>query len=562
MRSRLYSKVITSVSVIAFTGLVTLAFYVNYTHEQELTEQNRLAMIKVLDSASMALVSLMKSGYADMGEVLHESLEEMNQTIRLQVTRLDGTQAFVNNRTINKVNEKLGYDRFALHLTESDIQTIELSETQLKDILDRGELFESVSESTGGNQPRVQTLIKAIPSERLCQRCHDEDHQYLGFIQLQASLKHIDETLAESRRNLILIMVATLSIIIVIIHLYIRRIILPPVLHLSQVISKITGQNLHKTIDLVSHVEFSRIASIFNLMVERLADAYDDLKIEKDKLSTLLLDASEGIVVTDEKSNIILVNDAACRLLDKSEKEIIQGSLATLFDEASFPIDTIHEDTAGTIQPRQIPYRNQVLMANVARVLTQAGVEVGAAAIFKDITEEVRLKDELKKLARTDALTGLYNRRHLDEMAENELNRAKRYNHPVCLLMFDIDHFKKVNDTWGHDIGDTVIKAVADIAKQNTKEHDILSRYGGEEYVMLLPNTTAEAGQLIAEKLRSQVEGWEQNGLKVTISIGITASPPWPMTELEGLIKLADLQLYRAKEGGRNKVCYQTPEES
>jgi len=155
----------------------------------------------------------------------------------------------------------------------------------------------------------------------------------------------------------------------------------------------------------------------------------------------------------------------------------------------------------------------------------------------------------------TDGLTGLYIRRYFQLTLEQEFQRARRYDRKFSLLMIDIDHFKSINDTYGHQTGDAVLKEVAKILKYQTREVDIVARYGGEEMSIILPETDLEGALLTAEKIRSTVERYQfPDGLKVTISIGAaTCDKDFPQDK-ETLIKLADEALYKAKEGGRNRV--------
>ncbi len=169
--------------------------------------------------------------------------------------------------------------------------------------------------------------------------------------------------------------------------------------------------------------------------------------------------------------------------------------------------------------------------------------------------ENARLYD----LAIRDGLTGLTIRRYFTARLKEELDRARRYLRPLCLLMIDIDHFKRVNDTRGHPTGDHVLREMAQRLKDALRSTDLLSRYGGEEMVILLPDQSPQQGLLVAEKLRQAVadrpfgpEGGEP--LTVTISIGVTAFPDHAQ-QAEELIDQADKAMYAAKQGGRNRVC-------
>ena len=136
---------------------------------------------------------------------------------------------------------------------------------------------------------------------------------------------------------------------------------------------------------------------------------------------------------------------------------------------------------------------------------------------------------------------------------QNEIQRAKRYKRPLSLIIFDIDHFKKINDTYGHKVGDEVLKALSKLIKKNIRKIDFAARWGGEEFVILAPETNVEGAKKLAEKLRQAVETYKFPTVgKVTISLGVAQLEP--DEKPEDFIVRADMALYKAKEGGRNRV--------
>jgi diguanylate cyclase (GGDEF)-like protein len=215
-----------------------------------------------------------------------------------------------------------------------------------------------------------------------------------------------------------------------------------------------------------------------------------------------------------------------------------------------------------------------------------AGLEAGAddyltkpfdrAELFARLKTAVRIlnlekslkeaNEAIRVLSITDTMTGCYNRTYMDAQLPNELQRAARYGHPISVLMVDIDHFKDVNDTYGHQAGDQVLKAFVETMGRSIRSGmDWIARYGGEEFIVVLPETDFESAQLLAERLRTKVCGeiisYKGNELRITASFGVTGLPSGKGRKgsLKGfsheeMIRVADKCLYAAKEEGRNRV--------
>ena len=165
---------------------------------------------------------------------------------------------------------------------------------------------------------------------------------------------------------------------------------------------------------------------------------------------------------------------------------------------------------------------------------------------------------ELERLTRLDGLTGLFNRNTFVELTRQELDRAQRQGSETALLLLDLDHFKRVNDTWGHPAGDAVLRHVASIASRTVRSTDLVGRLGGEEFIVLLPATSLEAARKLAEKLRQRLEAsptpWEPSPLVVTASIGVSGCAAIEKRNFDALYTEADKALYLAKTRGRNRV--------
>jgi len=175
-----------------------------------------------------------------------------------------------------------------------------------------------------------------------------------------------------------------------------------------------------------------------------------------------------------------------------------------------------------------------------------------AIVIIRDITLRRREK-ELERLATTDLLTKAYNRVKFDEIFGRETERVRRYNQSLSMIMLDIDHFKEVNDTYGHITGDHVLKSVADIARENMRKIDYLIRWGGEEFMIITPETDFSRAVALAERIRKVIESFSfKNAKSITVSFGVTQFKK--DDTVDSLIKRADSALYKAKMNGKNRV--------
>ncbi len=181
----------------------------------------------------------------------------------------------------------------------------------------------------------------------------------------------------------------------------------------------------------------------------------------------------------------------------------------------------------------------------VKALATQAGLALENATLYE--------------LATLDSLTRIYQRRYFEAMAEIEWKRVVRHKHPLCILMIDLDYFKNVNDTFGHDSGDQVLRKIAQILKVACRDEDIVARYGGEEFIILLPETDAEGAHPVAQRIHDQLRQAKIiDGHPVTVSIGAACYPYCAAGGVHEVIKCADQALYLAKNSGRNKTAFYT----
>lgn len=198
-------------------------------------------------------------------------------------------------------------------------------------------------------------------------------------------------------------------------------------------------------------------------------------------------------------------------------------------------------------------YSSEIREMNVNMSITSLGEKRYAFAILNDVTEEKRAKNLLERLSVTDALTGIYNRLHFNRELENEIAQAKLRSAEFSMIMFDIDHFKRVNDTYGHDVGDMVLKEVVKIVKEQVRATDVFARWGGEEFIIMAKNTPLRHAKRLAERIRLAIEqnDFEKVG-HITCSFGISVLTSEDSES--SVAKRADEALYEAKQSGRNCV--------
>jgi len=263
------------------------------------------------------------------------------------------------------------------------------------------------------------------------------------------------------------------------------------------------------------------------------------------------LDHGRPVLVEDVHTSPLL---ESVRPLWRAEQRVPgpRSALAVPFVVERVQAGVLHLRRSGTDRPPLGP-------DDVA--LAEAVVRVAAASIERarliDHTREENAR--LAALAHTDPLTQTLNRRALTTRLVEELGRARRYHSPLTLLVVDLDHFKAVNDRYGHLAGDEVLREMATLLQELVRSVDVVARYGGEEFVVVLPETTIDGGRAFADRLRERVEGQAfatggRTRVRLTASVGVAAYPSPGVDSVETLFARADAALYQAKEEGRNRV--------
>lgn len=284
-----------------------------------------------------------------------------------------------------------------------------------------------------------------------------------------------------------------------------------------------------------------------NILVDLLAEDYDVL---------VSLDGKSALEIVDEERVDLILLDImmpemngydVCKILkqNKKTKDIPIIFITAMSDEESIERAYL----VGGSDYVTKPFKPKELLARVKK-------ELQVQSLIQELESS---KERLKLLASTDSLTNLYNRRYFSKISEHILDLAKREQEEISLIMMDIDNFKLVNDTYGHQVGDDVLIALSQKLRESQRKSDIVRRYGGEEFVVLLPNTNLDGAIVVAEKIREEIENikvhtLEDKYVQFTVSLGVSMVKMKEERNLEVVLKRADDALYEAKRSGKNKV--------
>ncbi|TWA69125.1 PAS domain S-box-containing protein/diguanylate cyclase (GGDEF)-like protein [Azospirillum brasilense] len=288
-----------------------------------------------------------------------------------------------------------------------------------------------------------------------------------------------------------------------------------------------------------------------------------ELSLTRSKLGNMLDLLPAGLLIHQEMG-IVFANQEAARILGQSGDALVGRHFLDFVEESG--IDNQRDAFLRCLRKRELVRSQDGVMVSTDGERTCVQVSMsplpwdGLPVIYvliNDVTALKESEERLRRLSITDPLTGVSNRRHFVEAAEQELARARRHGRPVTLLMLDLDHFKSINDTHGHAVGDEALRTFTAAGRALLRENDLLGRTGGEEFAILLPETDVAGARMVAERIRRRtaelaVPSGDQ-AVRFTVSIGVACCAAGTR-DVDAMLSSADEALYRAKAAGRNRV--------
>jgi diguanylate cyclase (GGDEF)-like protein len=274
-----------------------------------------------------------------------------------------------------------------------------------------------------------------------------------------------------------------------------------------------------------------------------------------------------GILILDHKDRIIDFNPVLQDIFPELNASLIGSSVyefllnyPTLYDfvKENNPEKDEYKDSRGQTA---LCYR-----VSLSPMISRDQRLIGKIISFYDFTLQKQLMEKLGKLAALDGLTGVYNRQHFDQLVSNELSRLQRYGGVLSLIMFDLDNFKQINDAYGHEAGDVALVSLIENLRKILRDSDLMARFGGDEFMVLLPQTDLSAGCVLAERLKQQMNDlsidFNDHVLKLSASFGVTGINSDSIVSLKDLYRYTDQAMYRAKNLGGDRVSVFLPSES
>jgi len=309
-----------------------------------------------------------------------------------------------------------------------------------------------------------------------------------------------------------------------------------------------------------------RLVTMGDRMQQTLNSLNHDLAVGEQKYRGIFENVTEGIYRCEADGTMVEVNPAMAAMFGFHDSESFLASVRNFKSLFCSPEDyelyesLLRADDVWRYQVKTCGPESGTIWAEISASAMRgqdSGVTDGVVGVMADVTERKHMVEEMCRLARTDSLTGLFNRGYFMDLAARELARVQRNGGGLSLLIVDVDYFKAVNDTYGHDVGDKALITLSRILMNSVREVDVVGRFGGEEFVVLLPDAhrpdACRVADRILDHVRAAMIDASDGSFAMTVSVGLTSFED-DSDDLDSLVKYADIALYAAKKNGRDRV--------
>lgn len=465
-----------------------------------------------------------------------------------------------------------------------------LSPITLSDTIERGETF------------RGSLLINDIPSYVIAEPINNLEGHSIGALSVGVRGSNIDELISKNTRNIYLFIGVGIALSLLIAYLAYRD-TMTPMRALIGAMTRFADGDLTTRTDIRTKDEFDDLSERFNLMAQSIQEHQERVESFNSLSSLLIASLNPQTLMQNVLDKIIELTRAQAGTIylredEGSNDEVLVPFVAYGVDigameylhfgqglpgeaarrKRSIVIHDIPDDCRlninlgiADVMPREVAifpiiYRDSVL--GVMMLASMSPFRANELSLLESMINQIAIvlenalaHEKVAQLSITDTLTGVYNRRYLTQRLDEEFRISHRHHSPLSVLIVDIDHFKRINDDFGHQIGDEALIAVARALKENIRDSDLLARFGGEEFVIVLPHTSQKDARLVAEKLRQTVNTRSVAAMgerRISISVGVATIPELKVDNGDELLGAADRALYQAKEQGRNCVVLAT----
>lgn len=552
IKNSIGAKILMVVGITAMVSMVGLILFYTQSQRAIIIKEQKLVTDRMVSTVVAGLRVIMETGKANIAQRYAEEIKSELELEDFRFVRLNGVEAFLDNDTIRKVN-KLNGETLFIEREETEINRLYGNDDPaLVSARSSGEIYRIIDDAK-----QQYKVLTPILSTSVCHQCHGSANGIIGFAQLTTSMRNIDQAISESRNWATLVLFVVLVLFLSITYVLLNNVVMSPIRRVTTAMHRVEQGKLNQQVPELSEDELGHMARSFNRMTKKLLETYTGMELEQDKLTTIILNAGEGIVVTDNEGDIVLVNPSAEQLIGRERSEIVSQEFENLVDDPEIMKRLLEHPDSNYAETALLGERYLSVMA--ACIHTQQGEMLGKAALIRDVTAQKNREAYLEAISYKDELTGLLNRRSLTDVLAQSVSEAKERNKSLTLLMLDMDHFKRLNDTYGHGMGDRMLKTFGHLLMKRLRDSDYACRYGGEEFSVILTGTGVEGGMKTAEDIRKAVSQVVIDGVSITISIGLASLSQCQESSPKCLLEAADCALYMAKQQGRNRTIIYDP---